>query len=354
MKLWICGLIVLVSVVAIFVIWGENRARAYSVISDGMISLSWMYCALILVTENSRSLPHDWVLKTWFMLAFVLACVRLQTMTNLWEQEQEFSAEDVFYILRLVLYALITILALYVTDEKDKFKEVRKEEEYKLLEEPPETNGYGSLNTTFAVARERTSPEESANVFSKALFHWAGGLFSLGFKRALENEDLWPLIRKDQAQVISYEFERVWGEEKEREKPSLAKAIVRVFGPRFLLYALPKLANDMLVFAGPILLNLMIRFLENSTWPLYYGLMIALAFFLTGFSQTLFFQYYFFCVVRIGQRLRSAIVTAVYRKAFNISSKSRQQFTTGEIVNHMAIDANTLKEMGLLLPSFFH
>lgn len=38
-------------------------------------------------------------------------------------------------------------------------------------------------------------------------------------------------------------------------------------------------------------------------------------------------------------RVKSAIATAVYKKALSLSNSSRQQSTVGEIVNFMSVDA---------------
>jgi hypothetical protein len=45
----------------------------------------------------------------------------------------------------------------------------------------------------------------------------------------------------------------------------------------------------------------------------------------------------------IGMRMRTAVTTAVYRKTLVLSSASRQQRSTGEIVTLTAVDAGKLQ-----------
>lgn len=48
---------------------------------------------------------------------------------------------------------------------------------------------------------------------------------------------------------------------------------------------------------------------------------------------------------RVGFRIRSAVISAIYRKALRISSAAKKDSTVGEIVNLMAVDAQKFFEM---------
>jgi hypothetical protein len=60
---------------------------------------------------------------------------------------------------------------------------------------------------------------------------------------------------------------------------------------------------------------------------------------LAAIVQTIFLHQYFHICILIGMRLKSAIITAVYKKALRLSSSARQGSTVGEIVNLMSVDA---------------
>ncbi|KAF9129232.1 Canalicular multispecific organic anion transporter 2, partial [Linnemannia schmuckeri] len=55
-----------------------------------------------------------------------------------------------------------------------------------------------------------------------------------------------------------------------------------------------------------------------------------------------------YCLTR-GLEVRSALVSMIYRKALRLSPGSRQLSTTGQILNHVSIDADFWEEAGLFL-----
>ena len=63
----------------------------------------------------------------------------------------------------------------------------------------------------------------------------------------------------------------------------------------------------------------------------------------TAIVQTMFLHQYFHLCILVGMRLKSAIITAVYKKALRLSSSARQGSTVGEIVNLMSVDAGVIK-----------
>ena len=55
-------------------------------------------------------------------------------------------------------------------------------------------------------------------------------------------------------------------------------------------------------------------------------------------------QYFQVCMVT-GMRVKSAIITAIYRKSLRLSNTARQKSTTGEIVNLMSVDATRISDL---------
>lgn len=47
----------------------------------------------------------------------------------------------------------------------------------------------------------------------------------------------------------------------------------------------------------------------------------------------------------VGLRIRTALICSIYKKSLRMSSTARKEFTTGEIVNLMAVDAQRFQEM---------
>lgn len=61
--------------------------------------------------------------------------------------------------------------------------------------------------------------------------------------------------------------------------------------------------------------------------------------------QTIMIHQYFQVCIVTGMRVKSAIITAIYRKSLRLSNTARQKSTTGEIVNLMSVDATRISDL---------
>ncbi|KAF9429896.1 ATP-binding cassette, sub-C (CFTR MRP), member 9 [Podila epigama] len=192
-------------------------------------------------------------------------------------------------------------------------------------------------------------PEDEANVFSTASFHWVTGLMRKGYAKPLTMDDLWNLRKEDQSHAVSGNFAAAWEKELKKANPSLVGAISAAFGRPFYLAGLWKAVNDILGFTQPVLLRAMLKFLmsykTDNPEPLYRGYTIAFLMLASSISQTTVLHQYFHLCFRTGMHIRAGLVTAIYQKSLRLSNSARQEFTVGEIVNHMSIDANRVQDL---------
>ncbi|GJJ71293.1 ATP-binding cassette, subfamily C (CFTR/MRP), member 1 [Entomortierella parvispora] len=192
-------------------------------------------------------------------------------------------------------------------------------------------------------------PEDEANIFSIASFHWVTGLMRKGYAKPLTMDDLWVLRKQDRSNTASMTFSETWEKECTKEIPSLIRAISSAFGRPFYIAGIWKLANDLLGFSQPMLLREFLIFVRSykseDPLPLYRGYTIACLMLACSVSQTTVLHQYFHLCFRTGMHIRSGLVTAIYQKSLNLSNSSRQKFTVGEIVNHMSIDAQRLQDL---------
>lgn len=61
--------------------------------------------------------------------------------------------------------------------------------------------------------------------------------------------------------------------------------------------------------------------------------------------QTLVLSQYFNRMFLVGMRIRTALISTIYRKAMCMSNASRKESTVGEIVNLMSVDAQRFVEL---------
>ncbi|KAF9993545.1 hypothetical protein BGZ80_005031 [Entomortierella chlamydospora] len=162
-------------------------------------------------------------------------------------------------------------------------------------------------------------------------------------------DDLWGLRKEDQSKTVSDTFAASWDRELKKKHPSLLKALARAFGKPFYIAGIWKAANDILGFLQPVLLREMLQFVMSykteTPQPLYRGYAIACLMFVCSVSQTTVLHQYFHLCFRTGMHIRAGLVTAIYQKSLRLSNSARQDFTVGEIVNHMSIDAQRLQDL---------
>uniref|UniRef100_UPI003AAA51D4 multidrug resistance-associated protein 1 n=1 Tax=Centroberyx gerrardi TaxID=166262 RepID=UPI003AAA51D4 len=236
-----------------------------------------------------------------------------------------------------------------------------------------------------AVKDMNPSPEAGASFLSRISFWWITRLMVTGYRRPLEEKDLWSLNAEDRSQRVVPHLVRRWNTECQKVKrpeektlyspkrasrseskegrpveeseilivkapqktgePSLFWALCLTFGPYFLISSLYKIIQDILMFVGPEILRLLIHFVNNSSAPSWQGYFYTALLFVCTCLQTLILQKYFHVCFVTGMRLRTAIIGAVYRKALVISNAARRTSTVGEIVNLMSVDAQRFMDL---------
>uniref|UniRef100_A0A7N6C098 Multidrug resistance-associated protein 1 n=1 Tax=Anabas testudineus TaxID=64144 RepID=A0A7N6C098_ANATE len=217
-----------------------------------------------------------------------------------------------------------------------------------------------------AVKDPNPCPEHGASFLSKITFWWISRMMVIGYKRPLEEKDLWSLNLDDRSQNVVPQLVHRWNTECQKTKqgpaveeseilltktqqkakePSLFWVLCLTFGPYFLISCLYKFIQDILMFVGPEILRLLISFVNNSNAPSWHGFFYTALLFVCTCVQSLVLQRYFHVCFVTGMRLRTAIIGAVYRKALVISSAARRTSTVGEIVNLMSVDAQRFMDL---------
>ncbi|XP_010186516.1 PREDICTED: canalicular multispecific organic anion transporter 2 [Mesitornis unicolor] len=225
-------------------------------------------------------------------------------------------------------------------------------------------------------------PELTSGFLSRLTFWWFTSMAILGYKRPLEDKDLWSLNEDDTSKVIVEQLSKEWDKEKaeckqkedvaymkksnhmlnhvgdgpeeaevlirgkkHNRKPSFLKALLRTFGPYFLIGSFFKLIQDLLSFVNPQLLSVLIGFIKNKDAPAWWGFLIAALMFVCAVLQTLILHQHFqYCFVT-GMRLRTGITGVIYRKSLVITNSAKRSSTVGEIVNLMSVDAQRFMDL---------
>ncbi|KAF9985753.1 hypothetical protein BGZ65_010009, partial [Modicella reniformis] len=326
------GIVLLIVITSAFIVgthaYSDTQYLGIEFWSSVVEAMALTFALYLSVAENKKSFLASDVLLLYWLFSFAVTGVRFRTLisncpggVSLSIRPSASSIEQNFVGARLGLFLAVFILECVRCDPRIQLDESRYEQ----------------------------CPEEKANVFSTISFHWVTDLMRAGYAKPLTMNDLWQLKANDRSKFLSDSFVGFWSEEVKKKRPSLIRALLRAFGRQFYIAAFWKLMNDIMGFIQPLLLRELLRFIMSHNTPepqpLYHGYTLAVLMCLCSLSQTASLHQYYHGCFRSGMKVRAALITVVYQKSLRLSNKARQQFTVGEIVNHLSIDTQRLDDL---------
>ncbi len=312
----------LLPVVEVGVLWLQVALQSNSVLLRAA-SVSLSAVAITLASVLDRPTPVTMVLT-----AALFACIVLLFQINLWDSRW---LEVGSTAVQMAAWCCCTFAAWYCLETQADVPRPLSDNADRLLLSVQDV-AQGPEN---AVPVMKDSPEENASLFSVIVFGWTSGLMRLGSRfgsrLVLQAVNIWPLIASDRAEAVVARVEQC-------QSPSVRWTLVRLLGKEFLLSGLFKLINDICVFAGPLLLTLILFFLDTPGWRLWLGCLLAIGLCVSAVMQTLAINAYFFRLYRLGVQSRSALGHMLLRKLF-ASQRSNKTHSLGALSTLFSVDA---------------
>uniref|UniRef100_A0A663NAE5 ATP-binding cassette sub-family C member 10 n=1 Tax=Athene cunicularia TaxID=194338 RepID=A0A663NAE5_ATHCN len=242
------------------------------------------------------------------------------------------AASSRFAILCLQLASLLVYVigCLFPTTGRQDFLSINRSwQQDQLVSEPG-----------IPVPDQQRVAEDGESWISRFFYIWMNPLMKCGYQWKLNQpQDVYVLPQKLQAASVCDRFYSCW---QKKEAVQLFSVLHAAFGLRFYSLGLLKLAGNLLGFSGPLLLNLLVNFMESRQEPLSHGVLYALGLFAGSFLGALLRNQFSYEVNKVTLMVRAAVISAIYRKALRVSSTSLTRFTVGEIVNFMSTDTSRL------------
>ncbi|KAH9384181.1 hypothetical protein HPB48_026174 [Haemaphysalis longicornis] len=217
-------------------------------------------------------------------------------------------------------------------------------------ETPPRTPGAESSSSVQSYVRlleadddaRQLGTAEDTNFVSLLTFWWVGRLMRRGYRGHIhEPDDLHDLpISLRPEEVVRGLYRKV---DADRPLPGLLVLFHRCIGRQYYATGLLKFLADALSFAGPVLLNWLVAFLEegpgkNPVWSGYaYASGLALACLLGSFLST----HYSYIVSRVGLKARAIVVALVYQKTLRADATELRKSST-EALNLVTTDTDRI------------
>ncbi|KAL7370299.1 hypothetical protein ABVT39_025137 [Epinephelus coioides] len=204
----------------------------------------------------------------------------------------------------------------------------------------------------------KTNPAATASLLSKIFFWWLNPLFRTGYKRRLEEDDMYEVLTEDRSENLGDDLQRYWDHEvqkatKELRKPGLTKSIIRCYWKPYALLGIFTLIEEIIKVIQPVFLGKMIQYFENydpeNMTALYETLGYAAGLSICTIGLALLHHLYFYHVQRAGMKIRVAMCHMIYNKALRLSSSAMGKTTTGQIVNLLSNDVMKFDEVTIFL-----
>ncbi|KAI4886639.1 hypothetical protein NFI96_012768 [Prochilodus magdalenae] len=189
-------------------------------------------------------------------------------------------------------------------------------------------------------------------------FSWLNPLFRIGYKRRLEEDDMFRVLPEDGSKRLGEELQSYWDCEvqkatKELRPPKLTKAIIRCYWKSYSILGIFTLIEEVVKLVQTVFLGKLIQYFENynseDMGALYEAYGYAAGISLSTLGLALLHHLYFYHVQRAGMKIRIAMCHMIYKKALCLSSVAMGQTTTGQIVNLLSNDVNKFDEVTIFL-----
>lgn len=207
------------------------------------------------------------------------------------------------------------------------------------------------------------APEyDKANIFSRLVMYFFQPVVSIGIRRTLTSDDTANLLSTGSRTQPGYQkLSARWDAALQKRArnphnqppPSLFWTVMRTHLVALLPIILCRIVIALLSYALPVLLSLLLDYLQDyETKPLSYGIFLACSMFLVALFVALLYTYNRFLMFLVNVETKAALISMIYRKSLRLSPGSRMKSTTGEITNHMAVDAEQWNEGMVFLSSW--
>ncbi|KYN37378.1 hypothetical protein ALC56_08282 [Trachymyrmex septentrionalis] len=197
------------------------------------------------------------------------------------------------------------------------------------------------------------NPRQNANVISILTFWWTRKIFRTGYKKDLEETDLYATLTQDRTNNLGEIIAKAWEREvescakkKNGSKPQLLRVLLRSFGKPLLLIGIAEAIMELFSrMYQPLLLATLLRYfaIGKEEWSdeVYYS---AGGIILLSIMDAFITHYCVHCSFHIGLKIKVACTALIYQKILKLSNSVLDSETSvGQMVNFLSSDITRLE-----------
>ncbi|XP_059662412.1 ABC transporter C family member 3-like [Cornus florida] len=323
-------------------VWSEEKI--VTLLDLALRTLAWLAVSVYLHTLflKSGEPKFPFLLRVWWGFYFSISCISLVIDYVNYKNHESLPPQ---FLLLDVVSGLSGLFFCFLGFFGKKYEDT-------LLQEPLLNGGTSLSNGTVSnksKGDQTVTRYFSASFLSIVTFSWIGPLITIGNKKALDLEDVPQLAGLDTVReafpIFRNKIESS-GSNTGVTTLKLAKALIFVVWREVLLTAFFALLYTLASYVGPYLIDTFVQYLNGSQVFKNEGYILVSAFFVAKLVECLVMRQWFFRLQQAGIRARATLVAMIYNKGLTLSCQSKQDHTSGEIINFMMIDAERIGDFG--------
>ncbi|CAN4113551.1 unnamed protein product [Withania somnifera] len=193
----------------------------------------------------------------------------------------------------------------------------------------------------------------TASLYSKAVWNWMNPLLSIGYQSPLKLDEVPSLPPDFRAERMAEFFEKNWPKPGENVKYPVLMTLTRCFWKDIVIISILATVQLVVMYVGPVLIQSFISFTSGDRTNPYEGYYLVLILLVSKVIEVLTSHHFSFLSEILGMKIRSSLITTLYKKGLRLTCSSRQAHGVGQIVNYMAVDSQQLSDMMLQLHSLW-
>lgn len=165
-------------------------------------------------------------------------------------------------------------------------------------------------------------PEVTSGIYSRALFWWLNALLTIGFRRIIHTDDLFPVEEEMKSTVLRQRAEQNWAKPTKSRSHALFWSTLNVTRRQLLLCVFPRLCLIAFRYTQPFLLSRTTQFVTSQTDAKSIGWGLTGAFGIVFLGTAIANGVYTHMTFRFATVVRGTLVSMICAKTLDLSITS--------------------------------
>lgn len=166
---------------------------------------------------------------------------------------------------------------------------------------------------------QNISPELTGGIYNRSFFWWLNTLMTTGFRRVIDEKDLYPIEEGMASSVLSQQAQTAWNNTSKTRSHVLLWSTLKATQRHWVLCILPRLCLIGFRYAQPFLLSRTISFVDSTTESDNIGWGLTGAYGLVFLGLAISKGYYYHMTYRFVTTVRGSLVGIIYAKTVDLN-----------------------------------